>query len=66
MRALLKIFLFAVSGITIIATHARGQSVTPAEKIVVSYPSKSITNFPILETARQKGFFQREGLQVSL
>ena len=31
----------------------------PAEKVVVSYPSKSITNFPILETAKQKGFFRR-------
>ncbi|HSE86135.1 MAG TPA: ABC transporter substrate-binding protein [Candidatus Binatia bacterium] len=36
-----------------------------AEKLVVSYPSKSITNFPILETARQRGFFQREALNVS-
>lgn len=49
-----------------VATEAQGQSVGSAEKIVVSYPSKSITNFPILETARQKGFFQREGLHVSL
>ena len=60
-----KICLSIVSGIVafVLAAHARGQS---PEKIVVSYPSKSITNFPILETARQKGFFQREGLQVSL
>ena len=48
------------------ATQAQGQSVAPSEKIVVSYPSKSITNFPILETARQKGFFAREGLNVTL
>jgi NitT/TauT family transport system substrate-binding protein len=48
------------------AAAAHGQSAPPGEKIVVSYPSKSITNFPILETARQKGFFQRQGLQVSL
>lgn len=48
------------------AVGADGQTSAPAEKIVVSYPSKSITNFPILETARQKGFFQRENLQVSL
>ena len=34
--------------------------------MVVSYPSKSITNFPILETAQRKGFFQKEGLQVSV
>jgi ABC-type nitrate/sulfonate/bicarbonate transport system substrate-binding protein len=68
MPASLKICLFALSGITaiVVGTHAQGQSVAPPEKIVVSYPSKSITNFPILETARQKGFFQREGLHVSL
>ena len=63
-----KTCLSVLSGIVaaLVATHAQGQSVAPAEKIVVSYPSKSITNFPILETARQKGFFQREGLHVSL
>src|ERR1043166_9975333 len=57
---LLAAFIFALSD----ARPARAQA--PAEKVVVSYPSKSITNFPILETARQKGFFQKEGLQVSL
>ena len=68
MPASFKTCLFVLSGIVaaVVATHAQGQSVAPAEKIVVSYPSKSITNFPILETARQKGFFQREGLHVSL
>jgi NitT/TauT family transport system substrate-binding protein len=68
MPASFRICLFVLSGIVaaVVATHAQAQSVAPAEKIVVSYPSKSITNFPILETARQKGFFQREGLQVSL
>ncbi|HEY7165266.1 MAG TPA: ABC transporter substrate-binding protein [Candidatus Binatia bacterium] len=35
------------------------------ESVVVSYPSKSITGFPILEMARQKGFFQKEGLNVA-
>ena len=45
------------------APPARGQ--TSPEKVVVSYPSKSITNFPILETAKQKGFFQKEALNVS-
>jgi NitT/TauT family transport system substrate-binding protein len=45
------------------ARPARGQ--TLADKVVVSYPSKSITNFPILETARQRGFFQKEALNVS-
>jgi NitT/TauT family transport system substrate-binding protein len=39
---------------------------TPSDKVVVSYPSKSITNFPILETAQRRGFFQKDGLSVSL
>jgi NitT/TauT family transport system substrate-binding protein len=67
MMASHKIYLFALSAMAslVLATRAQGQS-APPEKIVVSYPSKSITNFPILETARQKGFFQKEGLQVSL
>jgi NitT/TauT family transport system substrate-binding protein len=68
MSASFKIWSFALSAIAaaVVGTHAYGQSVAPSEKIVVSYPSKSITNFPILETARHKGFFQREGLHVSL
>jgi NitT/TauT family transport system substrate-binding protein len=68
MPASFKIRLLALSGIVAaaVATHAHGQSVATPEKIVVSYPSKSITNFPILETARQKGFFAREGLNVTL
>src|SRR3989337_2365616 len=45
---------------------ARGPAPTPPEKIAASYPSKSITSFPILETARQKGFFQKEGLNASI
>jgi len=63
-----RICWFALSGIVtfVFAMRAQAQSVPPLEKIVVSYPSKSITNFPILETARQKGFFQKEGLHVSL
>jgi NitT/TauT family transport system substrate-binding protein len=44
------------------STHAQSTS----DKVVVSYPSKSITNFPILETAKQKGFFQKEALNVSV
>jgi NitT/TauT family transport system substrate-binding protein len=68
MPALGRICLIALNAIVaaVLAAGAQGQSGSPAEKIVVSYPSKSITNFPILETARQKGFFQREGLQASL
>ena len=65
-----RIFVDALSQIVIclIAGLAWGQGVAPtaSEKVVVSYPSKSITNFPILETARQKGFFQKEGLNTNL
>src|SRR5678816_1167926 len=53
-------FIFAFGD----AHLARAQ--VTAEKVVVSYPSKSITNFPILETAKQKGFFQKEALNVSV
>jgi NitT/TauT family transport system substrate-binding protein len=56
---LLPAFIFVFGD----ARLARAQ--VPAEKVVVSYPSKSITNFPILETAKQKGFFQKEALNVS-
>jgi NitT/TauT family transport system substrate-binding protein len=60
--------LAALILVCIMADAARAQTTaaTPAEKIVVSYPSKSITSFPILETARHKGFFQREGLNASI
>ena len=56
-------FFVAIALVCGIAPEAYAQS-TP-EKVVVSYPSKSITSFPILETAKQKGFFQKEGLNVS-
>jgi NitT/TauT family transport system substrate-binding protein len=65
--AIFHISRIALVGVTLTsAVPAHGQSAAAAEKIVVSYPSKSITNFPILETARQKGFFQKQGLQASL
>ena len=51
------VFAFSAAGLV------RAQ--TPADKVVVSYPSKSITNFPILETAKKRGFFQQEALNVS-
>jgi NitT/TauT family transport system substrate-binding protein len=57
-------FLMAITIVCGTADWAPAQ--TSIDKVVVSYPSKSITSFPILETARQKGFFQREGLQVSV
>jgi ABC-type nitrate/sulfonate/bicarbonate transport system substrate-binding protein len=56
-------FFVAIALVCGIAPEAYAQS-TP-EKVVVSYPSKSITSFPILEMAKQKGFFQKEGLNVS-
>ena len=37
-----------------------------AEKVVVSYPSKSLTSFLIPEIARQRGFFLAEGIEVNL
>jgi hypothetical protein len=43
--------LNALSFAFVIAQKAQAQTPNPIEKIVVSYPSKSITSFPILETA---------------
>lgn len=45
---------------------APSQAQTPSpDKVVVSYPSKSITNFPILDTGQRRGFYQKENLSVS-
>jgi NitT/TauT family transport system substrate-binding protein len=62
-----KIALFALSSIlgAVAPPSARGQGGAAPDKVVVSYPSKSITNFPILETAQRRGFFQKENLSVS-
>jgi len=62
-RYLLAVCVAAVSLVLTPLPSVRGQPST--ESVVVSYPSKSITSFPILETARQRGFFQKEGLNVS-
>lgn len=48
-----------------VGSPAQAQLSAP-DKVVVSYPSKSITNFPILETAQRRGFFQKENLSVSM
>ena len=48
---------------TLPVQRAQGQAL---QNVVVSYPSKSITSFPILDTARRKGFFQQQGLNVNL
>jgi NitT/TauT family transport system substrate-binding protein len=44
--------------------NATAQVAAP-DKVVVSYPSKSITSFPILETAQRRGLFRNENLSVS-
>jgi len=49
----------------LVAIEARAQTTAP-DKVVVSYPSKSITNFPILETGQRRGFYQKENLSVSV
>jgi len=46
------------------SSEARAQTTAP-EKVVVSYPSKSITNFPILETGQRRGFYQKENWSVN-
>jgi NMT1/THI5 like len=57
---------YILSTVVLVLSAAGGaRAQAPADKVVVSYPSKSITNFPILETAKQRGFFQKEGLNVS-
>ena len=60
-----RIFLSLLATAFVFTIEARAQISAP-DKVVVSYPSKSITNFPILETAQRKGFFQKENLSVSL
>jgi NitT/TauT family transport system substrate-binding protein len=42
------------------------QASIASDRVVVSYPSKSITSFPILETAQRRGFFRKENLDVSV
>jgi NitT/TauT family transport system substrate-binding protein len=58
-------YLFLVAVVFVFGGAGSARAQAPADKVVVSYPSKSITNFPILETAGQRGFFQKEGLNVS-
>jgi NitT/TauT family transport system substrate-binding protein len=61
----LKYVLFAMLGVLAITANAQGQGALTPDRVVVSYPSKSITSFPILETAQRRGFFQKEKLNVS-
>jgi NitT/TauT family transport system substrate-binding protein len=60
-----RIFLSLLATAFVFVNEARAQTSAP-DRVVVSYPSKSITNFPILETAQRKGFFQKESLNVSV
>jgi NitT/TauT family transport system substrate-binding protein len=55
----------AVFLIFLVSIEARAQTTAP-DKVVVSYPSKSITNFPILETGQRRGFYQKENLSLSV
>lgn len=47
----------------VLAPSSRGNA---AERITLCYPSRSLTSFLIPEVARQKGFFQSEGLDANL
>src|SRR5215207_11014015 len=50
----------------LLVVHDLPAQTTAPDRVVVSYPSKSITNFPILETAQRRGFFQKEYLNVTI
>jgi len=58
-------FLGLLLSTLLVANELPAQTSAP-DRVVVSYPSKSITNFPILETAQRRGFFQKENLSVSM
>jgi NitT/TauT family transport system substrate-binding protein len=57
---------FILLTLTFLCSIEGGAQTTTPDKVVVSYPSKSITNFPILETGQRRGFFQKEALNVSV
>jgi NitT/TauT family transport system substrate-binding protein len=61
----LRYLLFALLAVLAVAANVHGQGVPFQDKVVVSYPSKSITSFPILETAQRRGFFRKEKLDAS-
>jgi len=60
-----RTFLPLVIPIFLVSIEAHAQT-TRSDKVVVSYPSKSITNFPILEIGLRRGFYQKENLSVSI
>lgn len=57
--------LFQLLVVIAIMDDAWSQGSVGPERIIVSYPSKSITSFPILETAQRRGLFRKENLDVS-
>ena len=59
------IFVQALIVLAMIDNAWSQDSIAP-DRVVVSYPSKSITSFPILETAQRRGFFRKENLDVSI
>ena len=50
----------------VLALSTTANTQVPPDKVVVSYPSKSITNFPILDTGQRRGFYQKENLSVNI
>src|SRR3972149_9321543 len=58
-----RFFAFALLVITGLGSQALGQS--PAEKVVITYPSRSIASID-LYIARDLGFFREEGLDADL
>src|SRR5215471_4671376 len=65
MRTWLESLLLALLVVLGTTAEAWSQVSAAPDRVVVSYPSKSITSFPILETAQRRGFFRRENLDVS-
>ncbi|HEX2229980.1 MAG TPA: ABC transporter substrate-binding protein [Candidatus Binatia bacterium] len=65
MVARFKYGLFVLLAVFPVVGNAYGQPTHSPERVIVSYPSKSITSFPILETAQRRGFFQKENLSAS-
>ena len=65
MLARIEYFFFVLFVLPVFTADARSQGNVASDRVVVSYPSKSITSFPILETAQRRGFFRRENLDVS-
>jgi NitT/TauT family transport system substrate-binding protein len=59
----IRTLLFAIFQILIIVHDARGQS--SLEKIVITYPSRSIASVD-LYIAQDRGFFRQEGLQAEV